>query len=293
MPKLSRVGLIGFGQAGQILARELAAAGAADIAAFDVLFADRASGPSRSLDACAVRDCASAAAAADGAELVICAVTPAQGLEAARAVAWGIEKGAYYLDLNSAAPSLKQLSAGAIEGRGGRYVEAAVMAPLAEARLAAPMLLGGRYASAFLDLARPLGFSGATLFSEQVGKAAAAEMCCSAMLRGFEALMAESLLAARRHGVEATVLSVLTDLAPAADWPALARGMIAGSLEGGARHAADLSEIARTLEEAGVMPLMTRAAARRHGWAAALGPSAEGEDLAAALDRVLGRIDDA
>jgi 3-hydroxyisobutyrate dehydrogenase-like beta-hydroxyacid dehydrogenase len=293
MPKLSRVGLIGFGQVGQVLARDLAAAGVAEVAAFDLLFADRQSGPSRALDGCAVRDCASAAQAAAGAELVICAVTAAQALEAARAAAWGVEKGAYYLDLNSAGPSLKQLSAGAIEGRGGRYVEAAVMAPVAEARLAAPMLLGGRYASAFLDLAKPLGFSGASLFSEQIGKAAAAEMCCSAMLRGFEALLVESLLAARRHGVEATVLSVLGDLAPAADWPALARGMLAGSLEGGARHAADLSEIARTLEEAGVVPLMTRAAARRHDWAAALGSSGADEGLAAALDRVLGRIDEA
>ena len=54
--------------------------------------------------------------------------------------------GAWFLDLNSAAPQQKQRAADVVERAGGRYVEAAVMSPITPARLAAPMLLGGPHA---------------------------------------------------------------------------------------------------------------------------------------------------
>jgi 3-hydroxyisobutyrate dehydrogenase-like beta-hydroxyacid dehydrogenase len=118
---------------------------------------------------------------------------------------------------------MKRTVASIVDGAGARYVEGAVMSPIGPKRIASPILLGGAHAEDFLKLARPLGFAGASVFAREVGRASAAKMCRSVMVKGMEALLTESLLAARRHGVEATVLESLQNLFPAADWRKLAQ----------------------------------------------------------------------
>ena len=80
-------------------------------------------------------------------------------------------------------------------------------------------------------------------------------MCRSVIVKGLEALLAESLLTARRHGVEEAVLASLPDLFPVGDWRKLARYMISRSLQHGRRRAEEMREAARTVAEAGVEPL--------------------------------------
>jgi len=140
MTGFSRIALIGFGEVGQTLAADLIAAGAA-VSAFDILFAQKDSVPARALEKIPVRKAASAADAVNGVELVISAVTAASDLDAARSAAPFMPRGAFYLDLNSVSPGMKQSCAEAIGAAGVRYVEAAVMTPIAPKRIASPMLL--------------------------------------------------------------------------------------------------------------------------------------------------------
>ena len=62
----------------------------------------------------------------------------------------------------------------------------------------------------------------------------------------------------------------LSDLLPVGDWEKLARYMISRSLEHGMRRAEEMREVAATVREAGIEPLMSSAAAERQDWAAAL-----------------------
>ncbi len=282
---MTRVCLIGFGEVGQILASDLA--GKAELTAYDLLFADPSSIPSRALPNLAVRAGASAAEAVAGADLILSAVTAAQDVEAARAAAAAIGSGAFFLDLNSASPGMKQASAEIIERAGGRYVEAAVMAPFPPKRLASPMLLGGPHAAALMTLAAPLGFAGLSVFSGEVGQASATKLCRSVMIKGIEALLTESMLAARHYGVEATVLASLSDLLPLPDWEATARYMISRSLEHGARRAEEMREAARTVAEAGIAPIMSAAIAERQDWAAEFKAAHTQSDLGAMLDHII------
>jgi 3-hydroxyisobutyrate dehydrogenase-like beta-hydroxyacid dehydrogenase len=147
------------------------------------------------------------------------------------------------------------------------------------------MLLGGPHAEAFLELATPLGFN-ARVYSSEYGRASAVKMCRSVMVKGMEALFTESLLTARRLGVEDDVLASLQDTI-ATDWERLARYMLTRSLQHGRRRAEEMREAARTLAEAGVQPLMADATAQRHDLAAALGA---GVDLSAGLDDLLDAV---
>jgi 3-hydroxyisobutyrate dehydrogenase-like beta-hydroxyacid dehydrogenase len=280
---ISRIALIGFGEVGQTLAQDLA--GRAAISAWDIQFAERESLPCRALGRHQVRAGTSAPDAVADAELVISAVTADQDLVAARSVGPGLARGAWYLDLNSCSPGQKQASAEAIEAVGGRYVEAAVMSPIGPKRIASPMLLGGPHAKAFLAAAEGLGFAGASAYSEVVGRAAATKLCRSVMIKGVEALLTESMLAARHYGVEQVVLDSLSDLLPLPDWEKTAQYMISRSLEHGTRRAEEMREAARTVAEAGVEPLMSLATAGRQDWAADH-KAAIGDDLAAMLDAI-------
>jgi 3-hydroxyisobutyrate dehydrogenase-like beta-hydroxyacid dehydrogenase len=284
MTQIRSICLLGFGEVGQTLADDLASL---HLTAWDLKFADPLSGPSKALAARAVASARGAVKAVAEADLVISAVTAAQDVAAARSVVAGLKPGAFFLDLNSASPEMKKQSAQVIAAAGGRYVEAAVMAPIGPKRIATPMLLGGPDAEAFLPLGQGLGFAGMTFFSAELGQASAAKMCRSVMVKGIEALLTESLVAARHYGVEKTVLASLSDLFPVGDWPKLARYMIGRSLEHGARRAEEMREVARTVGDAGLAPLLSAATAERQDWAALRKAALETEDLPALLDRLL------
>ncbi len=289
MSVATRVCLLGFGEVGQTLAPELRASGVEALTVFDLLFAQPESGPSRAASASNVRIAKDAKGAAADADLIVCAVTAAQDLAAAHSVAEALQPTAYFLDLNSVSPGVKQQAAAIIDAAGARYVEAAIMSPIAPKGVASPMLFGGVHAAAFLPLAKQLGFAGADVFCDQVGSASAAKMCRSVMIKGMESLLAESLLTARHYGVEQTVLDSLKSLFPAENWRVLARYMISRSLVHGRRRAEEMREVARTVSEAGLEPHMSAASAQRQDWAASFGDVASTEELEAMLDAILTR----
>ncbi len=289
MKNTPRFAIIGFGEVGQILAQDLAAAGCEVAGTYDLKFSDPSSIPSRAA-APPYRAGLSHHDAVKGAQLVISAVTAEQGLQAAEAVAGGIEPGAFYVDVNSVSPGVKRASAEAVNAGGGRYVEAAVMTAVPPHRIKSPMLLGGPHAEAFLELAAPLGFN-ARVYSSDYGKASAVKMCRSVMIKGMEALITESMLTARRLGVEDDVLASLGETMPVPDWEAFARYMISRSLQHGRRRAEEMREVARTVSEAHVDPLMSSSIAERQDIAADLGKGVDlKQDLDGILDALLAKI---
>lgn len=281
---MMRIALIGFGEVGQILAEDLT--GKATLTVWDTQFTDPDSRPARQAAARGLAVLPSAKAAVAGADWVFAAVTAAQTLAAAEAVAPSLAAGARYLDLNSASPGQKQAAAAVIAARGGTAVEGAVMSPFPPKRLGTPILLGGPAAEAAKSDLAALGFSGLTVFSEVLGKASAAKMCRSVMIKGIEALLTESLLAARHYGVEDRVLTSLADLLPGPDWEKLARYMISRSLVHGTRRAEEMREVARTVTEAGLPAWMSAASADRHAWAPQFLTADTAESLTDVLDAI-------
>ena len=285
---LARIALLGCGEVGQTLAEDLSAAGVRDLRAWDRLFPDPSSAPRQAMARLpAVRTAASLAEAVCGCTLIVSAVTAGQCLEAAREAARALAPQAFYFDLNSVSPGTKREAASLVTAAGARYVEAAVMSPIAPRRIAVPMLIGGTHAREFAPLAQALGFTGVEVFNTQVGLASAAKMCRSVLIKGFEALLCESLLAARRQGVLEAVLPSLTDLFPGTDWERTARYFISRSALHGARRAEEMREAARAVAETGIEPVMSLACAKRQEWAAAHRPAGETGELIRLLDALL------
>ncbi|WP_425408447.1 DUF1932 domain-containing protein [Hyphococcus sp.] len=267
---INKIALIGYGEVGQVLAADLAVRTQAAIAAFDIKFDDGHSSPSKAIANSAARKTASTSACVIDADIAISAVTAASTVAAAQAASAALKKGAWYFDLNSASPAAKAKASAAIEQAGGRYIEASVMSPIEPKRLAAPILLGGRHAREFESVAADFGFSDAKFYSAIQGKTAAAKLCRSVVIKGMEALISESLLAARHYGVEDDVIASLENLFPHPNWREHARYMISRTLQHGTRRAEEMQEAARTVADAGIDPWMANATVMRQAYAASL-----------------------
>ena len=263
------VALIGYGEVGRILGEDLRAAGQT-VTAFDLkLASDEGEALRAHARACGVTLTGSHAEAVRSAELVISAVTASETIAASKACALALPTGSFFLDFNSASPGTKMAAAGVVARGAGRYVEGAVMTAVPPHRLKVPLLLGGPDAAALLPRLLDLGFS-AKLASDRLGVASATKMCRSVVIKGLEAMMVESLTAARHYGVEDAVLASLRETFPGFDWERQAAYFFQRVIEHGRRRGEELIEAAVTVEEVGVPPGSAAGTAERQSWVADL-----------------------
>jgi 3-hydroxyisobutyrate dehydrogenase-like beta-hydroxyacid dehydrogenase len=263
-PPIHRVAIIGFGEAGGIFADDFAKQGM-DLSVFDILFNSNRQ-RQRLLGKAQVYGVRAADSLKDclyGAELVISAVTASSALDVAKEAGPILSGSQLFLDINSVSPETKRKAAGYVELRRASFVEAAVMSAVAKQRLKVPMLLGGRHAFDAAERLQKIGIN-ATPFSDQVGPASAVKMCRSVIIKGLEALVIESLFAARKYGAEDKVLESLATSFPEMGWEDhLPNYLISRVAEHGHRRAVEMREVAQALRHVGIEPTMALATAQR------------------------------
>jgi 3-hydroxyisobutyrate dehydrogenase-like beta-hydroxyacid dehydrogenase len=266
-----KIGLIGFGEVGGILARAMREKGVAWVGAWDVLFRDagKGQGMKERAKAAGIEACDSMKALLGGADIAISAVTASNALDVAREAAASVRTGTFFLDLNSASPGTKAKAAKFIETAGAHYVEAGVMTSVPPYGIRVPMLLGGKQAKALAERLVPLGFD-MTVVDEKIGVASAIKMCRSVFVKGLEAIVIESYTTARRYGVERLVLASLAETYPEIDWEKQGSYFFSRVAKHGRRRAEEMREAANTVREAGFEPWMAAASAEKQDWIAAL-----------------------
>lgn len=259
-PSIQRVALIGYGEVGQILAEDLRAQGK-DVSAYDLKLESAASAePLRDhASRFGVELAADHQTAVADADLIVCAVTASETVAAAQACAAGIGTDGYFLDFNSASPKAKQQAADCVNGR---YVEGAVMTSVPPHRIGVPILLGGEYAASLSPLLNELGFQ-SQVASQELGVASATKMCRSVMIKGMEALVIESLTTARSYGVEGAVVASLYETFPGIDWEQQAAYFFHRVIQHGRRRSEEMFEVAATVSDTGLTPLLSQGIAQR------------------------------
>ncbi|HWM82456.1 MAG TPA: DUF1932 domain-containing protein [Pseudolabrys sp.] len=253
---------IGFGEAGQAIAAGLKESGVARIAAWDILFPQTDGAALRQAAAAiGVRVATDTADAVRDADIVIAAVTAASSVDAAQAVVPHLAGRPFYLDVNSVSPGRKQDTAKRI-GEHARYVDVAIMAPIHPKRHQTPMHLAGPHSEAVAPVLQALGMR-LTLAGPEIGAAAAIKMIRGVIIKGIEALTEECFIAAARAGVVDEVAASLVNNYPTLDWKKIVDYNLERMASHGMRRAAEMAEVADTLRELGVAPLMTEAIVMR------------------------------
>jgi 3-hydroxyisobutyrate dehydrogenase-like beta-hydroxyacid dehydrogenase len=267
-PHQWRVGLVGYGEVGRILAEDLRQQGVA-VCTYDLKLdcVDAAEPLQTHAAQHGVRLMASSAALAAESDFIVSAVTASQTVPVAQACAPAVQASAFFLDFNSASPGAKQRAAALIDAAGGRYVEGAVMTSIPPYRIKVPLLLGGTSAAELAPLINTLGFS-AKVASDQLGVASATKMCRSVMIKGLEAMVIESFTAARHYGVEDAVVASLYETFPGIDWEKQAAYFFQRVIEHGRRRSEEVREVAVTVRDAGLTPWSAAGTAERQAWVA-------------------------
>jgi 3-hydroxyisobutyrate dehydrogenase-like beta-hydroxyacid dehydrogenase len=253
---------IGFGEAGQAIAAGLRETGVEKMSAWDILLPQREGEKLRqAAETIGVRCVGTAAEAVRGADTIISAVTAASSVEAAQSVKAHLADQPYFLDINSVSPGRKQETAKLL-GDSARYVDVAVLAPIYPARHQTPMLLAGPHAEALVPELAGLTMR-VSIAGAEIGGAAAIKMVRSVMIKGIEALTLECFLAASRAGVIDEVATSMKNNYPGLDWTKVVPYNLERMAAHGERRAAEMEEVADTLRELGVEPLMTMATVKR------------------------------
>ena len=282
---------IGFGEAAQAFVQGWGNEAAPTISAYDIKTDSDDTAAAKQADY-ARTGITGKAAPADllrGAGTVFSMVTADQALVAAEAAAEHIAEGALYFDCNSCAPDTKRKAAALIDAAGARYVDAAVMAPVHPPLHKVPVLLSGPHAEAALEKTQALDMN-AKIAAGPVGIASSIKMVRSIMIKGLEALVLECVLAGRRAGVDETVLGTLDKSFPEFGWTKRAAYMMERVTTHGIRRAAEMREVARTVDELGLEGRMARATVDWQQQIGDLGIDADGDDYAAIADEILRRI---
>jgi 3-hydroxyisobutyrate dehydrogenase len=192
----------------------------------------------------------------------VSAVTASEAQRAGEQAAPHLEARHVYVDINSVSPAAKQAVDRAVTARGARFVEAAVMSPVPGLGHQVPMLLCGSGARAFSDLMTAHGMR-LELLEGPVGSASAIKMFRSVVIKGLEALMLECLMGAEQFGAGERVFASVSASFPGIDWNKLAHYMIGRTAIHAERRMHEMEEVARTLADVGVDPIMALATVRR------------------------------
>jgi 3-hydroxyisobutyrate dehydrogenase-like beta-hydroxyacid dehydrogenase len=240
-----KIAFIGFGEAAQAFVTGWQTRGPIDVSAYDLL-------PERRADCAALGVTAadSAVAAVAGADLVFSAVTADQVLQAADSILPAVRPGLLFLDINSAAPFRKAEAAARVAGGGAGTVDVAVMAPVHPLHHETPLLISGPGARDAAPLLEGLGMK-FDLVSDRTGDASTVKMIRSVAIKGFESVTMECVTAAVKLGIDDQIIpSVGASLG--LDFAKLADRVMERVVVHGKRRAAEMREVAATLEHAGV-----------------------------------------
>jgi 3-hydroxyisobutyrate dehydrogenase len=213
MAKL-RVGILGFGEAGQSVATGLKNSATAEhpieVATWDILLPSNERGAplKAAADRIGVRTVGGAAELAQACDIILSLVTTDQSLVAAGQMAPHIVKGTLFLDCNSTSPGMKREVAKAITAGGGRSVEAAVMDLVPRWQHKVPMLVAGKDAEELIGKLAPFGVVMEAV-GDNIGDASTIKMCRSVFMKGLDAILMECMVAAETAGVTDRIVASL------------------------------------------------------------------------------------
>ncbi|HEY4462747.1 MAG TPA: DUF1932 domain-containing protein [Streptosporangiaceae bacterium] len=245
------IAVLGLGEAGSLLARDLVAAGAA-VRGFD----PKVPAPP------GVTGAGSDAEAVAGATLVLSVNSAGEAVNALEASIGALRPGAVWADLNTAAPGVKRRLAEIGEGRGVPVTDIAMMAPVPGNGLRVPMLASGDGAA---DAATALRGYGANVdvLAGPAGLAATRKLLRSVFYKGMAASIVEALEAARAAGLDDWLTGHIAEDLAKQDATTLTR-IVTGTRRHAVRRGHEMAAAAQMLTELGVEPVMATASQHLH-----------------------------
>jgi 3-hydroxyisobutyrate dehydrogenase-like beta-hydroxyacid dehydrogenase len=263
---VTRVTLIGFGEAGQSIAKGLISEGHSKVTVYDVTF-NRDGGENKIEVAreYGVEPARGMSEAITNANVVLSTVVASVARDVASEAAQHIKAKQFYIDLNSVSPGLKRQMAELFRPNVNSFVEGAVMARVGADGHRTPILVAGPAADAASKLLNGVGMK-TEVIGEAVGQASANKMVRSIFMKGISALLSELLVAADRYDITDRILESLSKTFPTMNWPEVASYYLGRAAIHGVRMGSEMAEVGETLKDVKLNPIMAHAIGERISW---------------------------
>lgn len=261
-----KLGFIGFGEASSWLAEGLRQKGLTEILAYDKFWnvshrshtvCERASKAGVRLAPSLEEVCT--------ADIIMCAVSAEAAVPIAMEAKPYLSAGQIYADLNATSPRTKR-HVGGIISPVALFVDAAVMAPIPGHGHKVPILVAGTGAKDFCDQMRPFGMN-LTIKDGPAGSAAAVKMARSIFMKGFVALLIETVVTGHRYGVEDEVLASIEETLTSAPFRQVINTLLSRAVVHSERREQEMREVIDELDALGINSIMATATkAKLHWW---------------------------
>jgi 3-hydroxyisobutyrate dehydrogenase-like beta-hydroxyacid dehydrogenase len=245
-PSPWRIAVLGLGEAGSAISRDLVAAGA-DVRGYDPRAPVPGGVESRASEADAVAD----------ADLVLCLTCAHEAVAAMRAALPCLRPETIWADMNAAAPQLKvgltEISAGA------SVVDVAIMAPVPGKGLHTPMVASGPRAH---DVAAHLNSFGGDIdvLDGPVGAASSRKLLRSVFYKGLATSVVEALAGAEAAGCREWLYDNISRELASFDHTTIER-LVTGTRDHAKRRTDEMQAAAQQLRDLDVTPRISSAAA--------------------------------
>ena len=243
------IAILGIGEAGSTLARDLIAAGI-QVRGWD---------PEPRMIPDGLDFAASNPAAASGADIVLSVNWASVAMDVATEVAPVLQPGQLYADLNTAAPQLKRDIAPIIDTTGALFVDAALMDPVPPKGLRTQVYASGTGAEIFAQKMTPLGMP-VTYLDREAGNAATHKLVRSIMYKGVAAVIIECLEAADALGMTEYARTQMLKII--CDEPMIDR-FVSGSIKHAKRRVEEMEAVVEMLNSIGVSSFTSQASIKR------------------------------
>lgn len=285
-----KVVFIGFGEAAYNMAAGLRSEGLTDMGAFDVnannpkfetLIKSRAGETGVTLFD-------DARSACEQGEFIFSLTSAQVATSVAENIFPHLKAGQVYVDMNSAAPTVKEAINALPREKGVLFCDAGVMGTVPGARHTVPMFIAGEGAARFAEAFTPYGMK-LTPLDAPAGGASAIKMLKSVVMKGLPQLMFESFEGAHRYGVLDILVKSLAGSLEGKSVEKLADTFIARTLIHAARRSAEMKDVRSTLEAMDMDASMVEATIKKldgmaaQDWAQLLGEGGDKLDYKTAI----------
>lgn len=275
---IDSVGIIGYGEAGQLLSNRLLNNG------LTVTVINRS--PSELRDELGNGPLAVASSIPELAEtnmLVISTVWPETAVEVARLAARAMTKESYYLDLNSVSSLTTKRIGDMVTESGAGYLKGAILGSVSRQGESVPLGISGDNHEQLAAFLRGMGLNVQSL-GEDIRKPAVIRMSRSLFTKGLINLFAESLVMAHIYDVQEETLDSIAASFEDFTIDEWARYFLVDTLQHAERRIGELDEVENTATDTGITLPVVEVTRRLHESIAETDPEAE------TYDEVLGAI---
>jgi 3-hydroxyisobutyrate dehydrogenase-like beta-hydroxyacid dehydrogenase len=254
-PATTSIAFVGFGEVASRLSAAVLANGG-HVSAYDVLLETHAENLKRRAGDAPI-EFGSLASVIAGSAIILSTVTTDVALRAAAACEPHLRPGQTFVDLNATSPAIKRRIGDTIVGSGANFVEGAILGAIGVTGARTRILVCGEKAEPTAQTLTSLGLN-VGFYGHEVGRASMFKLLRSVFSKGMEALLLETLLAARRAGIAEDVWHEIVETLEEKPFSEVGANWMRTHGTSYARRYHEIVQVEELLRELGVEPLITQ-----------------------------------